>query len=72
MGPGAARDAVQLFDPAAKAGEGEVVASVRLVSGDYDGKTVRVKAPAEPGTYRLRYHNGHSRAVLYETELIVE
>jgi hypothetical protein len=49
-----------------------VVASVRLVSGDYDGKTVRIKAPAEPGTYRLRYHNGHSRAVLYETELIVE
>ncbi|MEP2458726.1 MAG: hypothetical protein ABJH80_04110, partial [Nitratireductor sp.] len=72
VGPGAARDAVQLFDPAAKAGKGKVLASARLIGGDYDGKTVRIKAPAEPGTYQLRYHSGHSRVVLYETELVVE
>lgn len=72
VGPGAARDAVQLFDPAAKTGKGKVLASARLIGGDYDGKTVRIKAPAEPGTYQLRYHSGHSRVVLYETELVVE
>ncbi|MVA95893.1 VWA domain-containing protein [Nitratireductor sp. CAU 1489] len=72
VGPGAARDAVELFDPEANAGKGKVLASARVVNGDYDGKSVMIKAPAEPGAYRLRYHNGHSRVVLHETGVVVE
>ena len=63
-GPGARRDAVELFDEAADAGRGKVVSSVRIVNGDMDAQTVRLNAPAEPGVYLLRYYNGDNRAVL--------
>jgi Ca-activated chloride channel family protein len=72
VGPGAFRDQVEVFDPAAQAGRGKVLASSRLTSGGYDEKKVRIKAPAEPGSYLLRYFNGDSRLVLFETDITVE
>ncbi len=72
VGPGAYRDQVELFDPEAQGGRGKVLASTRLVNGDYDAKSVRLRAPAEPGLYRLRYFNGDSRLVLFETDISVE
>ena len=72
VGPGAYRDQVEVFDPAANGGRGKVLASSRLVSGGYDEKRVRIKAPAEPGAYKLRYFNADSRIVLFETDIAVE
>lgn len=72
VGPGAYRDQVEVFDPAAQGGRGKVLASSRLVNGDYDAKTTRFKAPAEPGNYVLRYFNTDSRIVLFETDITVE
>jgi Ca-activated chloride channel family protein len=72
VGPGAYRDQVEVFDPAAQGGRGKLLASSRLTSGGYDEKKVRIKAPAEPGSYMLRYFNADSRIVLFETEIAVE
>lgn len=71
QGPGAFRDAVEIFDPAAGAGKGKVVASKRLVNDDYDNRTVRLKAPKAAGAYILRYWNGDNSAVLGEAPLTV-
>jgi Ca-activated chloride channel family protein len=72
VGPDAYRDQVEVFDPAAQGGRGKLLASSRLTSGGYDEKKVRIKAPAEPGSYMLRYFNADSRIVLFETEIAVE
>lgn len=72
VGPGAARDAVEVFDPAARAGKGRVLVATRLINGDYDGRTVKMRAPKEPGSYLLRYFNTDSRVVLFETPIAVE
>jgi len=72
VGPGARRDSIELFDPDAKAGQGDVVKSVRIVNGDYDARTVDIDAPATPGDYVLRYWNADSRVVLAERPITVE
>ncbi|MCP4380527.1 MAG: VWA domain-containing protein [Hyphomicrobiales bacterium] len=64
VGPGARRDSVEIYDPDANNGDGKVVASVRLVNGDFDGRTVKLTAPTKTGPYQLRYWNGDSREVL--------
>lgn len=64
VGPGATRDSVELYDPAAKAGAGAVLGYTRVINGDMDKRSVKLTAPVRPGTYQLRYWNGHSRAVL--------
>ncbi len=71
-GPGAYRDAIQIFDPAAKGGKGAVLASKRLVNGDYTNRTVTMKTPKTPGSYRLRYWNSDDNAMLAETDLVLE
>ncbi|MCB1488906.1 MAG: hypothetical protein KDJ88_15805, partial [Bauldia sp.] len=64
VGPGARRDSVELFDPAAKNGEGRVIGTIRVANGDYEGRKVKLTAPTDPGDYLLRYWNGDSRVVL--------
>lgn len=71
-GPGARRDSVQVFDPEAQAGRGKDVGSTRVVNGDYDGKSVRIRAPKEPGTYLLRYWSGEWNTALAEVPISVE
>jgi Ca-activated chloride channel family protein len=64
VGPGAARDSVELFDPAGNNGNGKLIASRRIRNGDFDNRTVELTAPTEAGQYQLRYFNGDSRTVL--------
>ncbi len=71
VGPGAARDAVQIFDPNSGS-KGKALLSVRLPAGDYKGKTVDLRVPKVPGNYLLRYWNGDSRLSLFETPFVVE
>ena len=71
VGPGAARDDVQIYDPTAKNGQGGVVTSKRVRQGDFDNRTVRLTAPAKPGDYQLRYFNGESNAILATRPLTV-
>lgn len=71
-GPGAQRDSIEIFDPAAKAGAGDVVNTIRIVNGDYDARTVQMPVPARPGDYQFRYWNGDSRAVLATRDVTVE
>ena len=70
-GPGANRDVVEIFDPAARGGEGEVVGGVRLVNSDYENRQVAINAPATPGEYLLRYWNGDNSTVLATLPLTV-
>ena len=72
VGPGAARDSIQIYDPAAKNGRGQVLVSKRLINDRYDEKTVGIEAPEAPGNYLLRYHNGDSDLVLAEMPIVVE
>lgn len=72
VGPGATRDAVEIYDPAAGGGRGKVLASMRLINGDYDGRKAKFRAPKQKGGFVLRYYNGDSRMVLYETPIVVE
>jgi Ca-activated chloride channel family protein len=72
VGPGAARDSIQIYDPAAKNGRGQVLASKRLINERYDEKTVSIEAPEAQGNYLLRYHNGDSDLVLAEQPIVVE
>ncbi|SDB06843.1 vWA domain-containing protein [Bauldia litoralis] len=71
VGPGANRDAIELYDPEGNNGNGKVVTSTRLVNGDFDARTVTLLAPVEPGDYQLRYWNGDSRAVLATSPIVV-
>jgi Ca-activated chloride channel family protein len=70
VGPGATRDAIEIV--AADAADGKAVASSRLINGDYDAQTVKVKAPKEPGNYLLRYWNGQSEVILATRPIVVE
>jgi Ca-activated chloride channel family protein len=70
VGPGATRDSIDVVS--GDAADGKVVASSRLVNGDYDAQTVKVKAPKEPGSYTLRYWNGQSKVVLTSRPITVE
>ncbi|MEM9139984.1 MAG: VWA domain-containing protein [Pseudomonadota bacterium] len=63
-GPGARYDDVQLFDPNAKGGQGQVIASKRLRNDDFDNNRASLTAPAKPGEYELRYWNGDNRSVM--------
>ena len=66
-GPGAARDAVEIFDPAAN----KVAASKRLANDDYKNRKASMKAPKAPGAYLLRYWSGDGRTSLAERPLTV-
>ncbi len=68
VGPGASIDNIEIFDPAARNGQGQVLVTRRV--GD-DGKTT-LRAPKVAGSYQLRYWNGDNRAVLATRPLIVE
>ncbi|MGE0847474.1 MAG: VWA domain-containing protein [Flavobacteriaceae bacterium] len=72
VGPGGRRDAVEVFDETGDGGRGKVVGSMRLANGDYDGGKVELVAPAEPGSYLLRYWNGDNRTVLATRPIAVE
>ena len=63
-GPGARYDEIQLWDPRALNGEGKRLFGQRLRSGDFENRTITLPAPAEGGTYELRYWNGDNRRVL--------
>jgi Ca-activated chloride channel family protein len=64
-GPAGRSDDVQIFDPAARGGDGTVVRSQRLnQDGGFDERTVTMVAPATAGSYELRYWNGENRRVL--------
>src|SRR5690606_20343674 len=71
IGPGADRDAIKIYDPEAKGGRGERLASTRVVNGDFDARTVDMVAPATPGPVQLRYWNGQSGVVLATRPLTV-
>ncbi len=71
IGPGGRYDVVQLFDPAARGGEGKMVRDKRLLNDDFDAKTVSMPAPAKPGDYELRYYNGQDKEVLATRALVV-
>ena len=71
-GPGAFRDAIEIFDPQAQGGRGKVLASTRISNGDYENRTVRIKVPEAPGDYLLRYFNADSRIVLFEAPIAIE
>jgi Ca-activated chloride channel family protein len=72
IGPGAYRDTVEIFDPAGQGGRGKVLAYGRLISGGYEERKVRIRAPKEAGTYQLRYYNADSDIVLFETGITIE
>ncbi|MDZ7621776.1 MAG: hypothetical protein U5O69_04970 [Candidatus Competibacteraceae bacterium] len=73
VGPGAARDDVQIFDPAARAGEGAVVRAQRLRQDrGFEERTASLVAPSTPGNYLLRYWNGVDGRVLATRPLTVE
>jgi len=69
-GPGAYRDSIDVIagDPE----EGKVLASARVVNGDLDARTVKVRAPKQPGEHTLRYWNGEFREVLATRPITVE
>ena len=71
IGPASRRDEVQVFDPD-KGGNGQSIASARVVNGDMKAKTVRIKAPKQAGSYKLRYYGVQDRVVLFETDITVE
>lgn len=65
QGPGASRDDVQLFDPAAAGGEGRVIRTQRLNQDrGFDSRTASLTMAAEPGHYELRYWHGERARVL--------
>ncbi|MHA7774214.1 vWA domain-containing protein [Roseibium sp. M-1] len=72
QGPGARYDAVQVWDPKARGGDGRVVYERRVWAGDVDARTVRLDAPKEPGEYELRYYNGDNKTVLLTQPLSVQ
>lgn len=64
-GPAGTRDDIQIHDPVARGGEGEVVSAQRLSQdGGFDVGEVTLVAPTRPGSYELRYWNGENRRVL--------
>lgn len=72
VGPGGRYDAVQLFDPSAKNGEGKVMREKRLRNDDFENRRAVMAAPGKPGTYELRYWNGDNKSVLVTRPIEVE
>ena len=63
-GPGLRSDRIRLYDPDALNGEGREIRAV-LIKGDTGEEgSVKMIAPARPGTYELRYWNHETREVL--------
>jgi Ca-activated chloride channel family protein len=72
-GPGARYDEVQVWNPAARAGRGQVLVNRRVQSDKgYDQRQVTLKLPEAPGNYELRYWNGDNAALLHSQPLVVE
>ena len=63
-GPGEEFDTVQIWDPRARGGAGEVFRSRRVVQDDMEGRTVTLPAPAVPGVYEVRYVFAPADAVI--------
>lgn len=72
QGPGARYDSVQIWDPAARGGQGKVMYERRVWAGDIDARTVPLTAPKQPGNYELRYYNGDNKTVLATQPLAVQ
>ncbi|MTI42923.1 Ca-activated chloride channel family protein [Roseibium hamelinense] len=70
-GPGARYDSVQIYDPAARGGEGRVIHEKRLQNDDFDNNKASLATPVKPGPYELRYYNGDNRQVLFTQPLII-
>lgn len=71
-GPGAERDQVRMFDPAARGGEGQVLQRQRIRRDHGEDNTVTLDAPELPGDYQLQYYNTVNRKVLATRPLTVE
>jgi len=71
VGPGGARDVIELFDPVAKQGEGAVLSARRVRGDDFENRKVSITVPTEPGFYRIRYFNRDDRTVLTTSEIEV-
>lgn len=71
VGPGGARDVIELFNPMAENGEGAVLSARRLRGDDFENRKVSIVVPTEPGFYRLRYFNRDDRKVLASREIEV-
>ncbi|NOZ32238.1 MAG: VWA domain-containing protein [Alphaproteobacteria bacterium] len=67
-GPGARRDAIQIYDPAA----GKVFFALRILNGDMAARTVTMRVPVVPGPYELRYYSGDGGEVLATRPFVVE
>ena len=71
VGPGGARDVIELFDPVARQGDGVVLSAKRVRGDDFENRKVSIVVPTEPGFYRIRYFNRDDRAVLTTREIEV-
>lgn len=71
-GPGAERDQVRMFDPAARDGQGQILQRQRIRRDHGDDNTVTLDAPELPGDYQLQYYNTDNRKVLATRPLTVE
>lgn len=64
-GPDGQYDEIQLFDPAARGGDGVLVTRQRVrTDRGHAEKSVQLVAPAKAGPYVLRYYQGEHRRVL--------
>lgn len=66
-GPGEPRDDIQVAKPGSEPGAHET--TIRVTS---DGRPVKLKAPAAPGAYELRYWSAPNRAVVESVLLTVD
>jgi len=72
VGPGAYRDAIEIFDPRARGGKGKVLVAKRLVNSKYDDRIAELPAPKKAGAYLLRYYNSDNRTVLAAQPITVK
>lgn len=71
-GPGGRYDDIQIHDPAARSGAGQVLSSRRVHSDPgFAARTATLRTPKVPGTYEIRYYNGDNRTVLATRTLVV-
>ena len=70
-GPGGRFDEVQVWDTAAKGGDGKRFSAIRLHRGDLDNRTVKLVVPADPGTYEMRYYSGDGRKTMAAAPIVV-
>ena len=64
QGPGGRYDTVEIFSAESADGQGKVIRNKHLRNDDFQNRTVKLTAPADPGEYLLRYWNGENRKVL--------